>query len=259
MKKTIAGLIGILFIMLIATTNVYAANESINLQINKNEFEKGEEIVLDVEITNAKTTQGVAAMMATIEYDKESLTFEKVKGENGWATPAYNKEIGHLIVDKNSNLNGNEIVMKFTFKVRDGAKQNQSITLKDIVFSGGEEDIEIANATKKFTIKNGVSNSEEDNANEGIAGNKNLGNENENNNISSETNATNELAENNLIEDKVEQTDNTNLKENENAEKKGNMGLIIVGIVLAILILAIFIRIQVVKQRRKRRKKKSSH
>lgn len=248
-KKTIAGLIGILFIMLIATTNVYAANESINLQINKNEFEKGEEIVLDVEITNAKTTQGVAAMMATIEYDKESLTLEKVKGENGWATPAYNKEIGHLIVDKNSNLNGNEIVMKFTFKVRDGAKQNQSITLKDIVFSGGEEDVEIANATKKFTIKNGGVNANQDEEISQSSGDNSNGNSISNNsNINTNTSMSSET--NNNIEN-----NNENFREK---EKKSNLVLIIAIIIVA-LILAVMIRIQVVKKRRQKRRKKKTN
>lgn len=254
MKKTIVGLIGTLLITLIVTTNVYAANEKINLQINKNEFNKDDEIIVNVEIAGIKTARGIAALMSTLEYDKDSLELTKIEGQNGWAKPGYNANNGQLITDKNSDLIGTEIVMKFTFKVKDRAKQSLAIALKDTVVSDGEEDIEIANTTKNFTIKNGIANSNQE---EDINQNP----EENSTGISNETN-------NNIEDNNINQTENTNRVTNNkvennnekssNQEKKSNLGLIIAVIIIALVVIVI-IRIQVVKKRRARRKKRSSH
>lgn len=294
MKKIITGLMFVLLIVLVLSVNVYAANGSINLQSNKSEASKNDEIVVNVEISGVKTTQGVAAMMATLEYDKTSLNLEKIEGQNGWARPGYNENNGQLITDKNNDLAGNEVAIKFTFKVKDGAKENLAVSLKNVVISGGNGDIELANATKNITIKNGSSNSGENNSNGGSTGNQNSGSSNGNsngssssssnqnsgsnkpnhtNNTSTETNATNnELIENNSVENNINEIDNTNenttsnvlentttnnIKENNKTEKKGNTGLIIAGIILVGLLVAILIRIQVVKKRRNRRRKKN--
>jgi len=290
MKKIITGLMFVLLIVLVLSVNVYAANGSINLQSNKSEASKNDEIVVNVEISGVKTTQGVAAMMATLEYDKTSLNLEKIEGQNGWARPGYNENNGQLITDKNNDLSGNEVAIKFTFKVKDGAKENLAVSLKNVVISGGNGDIELANATKNITIKNGSSNSGENNSNGGSTGNQNSGSSNGSsssssnqnsgsnkpnhaNNTSTETNATNnELIENNSVENNINEIDNTNenttsnvlentttnnIKENNKTEKKGNTGLIIAGIILVGLLVAILIRIQVVKKRRNRRRKKN--
>ena len=290
MKKIITGLMFVLLIVLVLSVNVYAANGSINLQSNKSEASKNDEIVVNVEISGVKTTQGVAAMMATLESDKTSLNLEKIEGQNGWARPGYNENNGQLITDKNNDLSGNEVAIKFTFKVKDGAKENLAVSLKNVVISGGNGDIELANATKNITIKNGSSNSGENNSNGGSTGNQNSGSSNGSsssssnqnsgsnkpnhaNNTSTETNATNnELIENNSVENNINEIDNTNenttsnvlentttnnIKENNKTEKKGNTGLIIAGIILVGLLVAILIRIQVVKKRRNRRRKKN--
>lgn len=158
MKKIIVGLSLILLILVSVMGTVYAADPSVSLKTSKNEYAKKEEFTIDVVLSGLTTQKGVAALMATLEYDKDSLTLVKTETQNGWSAPNYNESNGKLITDKNSNVTGTETVLKITFKVNENAKQNLVVTLKNITVSGGDGDIEIARAYKEFTVQNGTTN-----------------------------------------------------------------------------------------------------
>ncbi len=158
MKKIIVGLSLILLILVSVMGTVYAADPNVSLKTSKNEYAKKEEFTIDVVLSGLTTQKGVAALMATLEYDKESLTLVKTEAQNGWSSPNYNEGNGKLIIDKNSNVTGTETVLKITFKVNENAKQNLVVTLKNITASGGSGDIEITRAYKELTVQNGTTN-----------------------------------------------------------------------------------------------------
>ncbi|MCI9178178.1 MAG: hypothetical protein HFJ28_06510 [Clostridia bacterium] len=153
MKKIIVGL-SLVFVMMISIIgNVHAATAKVNMQTAKTEFSKNETVIVDVKLSEIRTTKGAAAFMATLEYDKNSLQLEKMEGQNGWSNnPSYNEANGKLVMDKSNNITNNEDILKLTFKVKETAKSSL-VTLNDISVSGGEGDIEITAVSKNIAVK----------------------------------------------------------------------------------------------------------
>ena len=143
MKKIIVGLVLTLLTAVSIVGTVYAADASANLQTSKSEYTKNEQFTMDLVLSGITTKKGVAALIATLEYDKDSLTLVKTEAQSGWSAPNYNQSNGKLIIDKSGNVNGTETVLKFTFKVKENTKQNLVVTLKNITVSGGSGDIEV--------------------------------------------------------------------------------------------------------------------
>ena len=162
MKKIIVGLVLTLLTAVSIVGNVYAADASANLQTSKSEYTKNEQFTMDLVLSGITTKKGVAALIATLEYDKDSLTLVKTEAQSGWSAPNYNQSNGKLIIDKSGNVNGTETVLKFTFKVKENTKQNLVVTLKNITVSGGSGDIEVPRAYKNITIQNGTVNPKPD-------------------------------------------------------------------------------------------------
>lgn len=152
MKKI--GKIGFILLSIVwIASSVYAASCSMNLQTVKNEFDKNEEFVVDVNVSNIQTEKGIIALGATLEYDKNSLTLQGMSGQNSWANPSYNEANGKLIMDRGSATSSNETILKITFKVKENATGNATITLKNISVSDGVEEIVVPNITKNITVK----------------------------------------------------------------------------------------------------------
>lgn len=154
MRKSIKlGLI--LFGILLFTTNVYAASCSMKMQTSKNEFKKDDEIVVDIAIDKIEAEPGIIALGATLEYNKDSLTLVEMKGQNNWSNPSYNETNGQFAMDAGTLVKNSETVLKIIFKVKDPNIQTSTITLKDIIVSGGIQtgDIPVATMTKTITIK----------------------------------------------------------------------------------------------------------
>lgn len=151
--KSIVKIAFILFSILCVTLCVYAASCNMSLQTAKNEFEKTEEFVVDVNISNIQAEKGIIALGATLEYDKNILSLVGMSGQNSWANPSYNEANGKLVTDRGSLTSSDETVFKITFKVKENSKANTTITLKDIAVSNGMEEIKVANLTKTIDIK----------------------------------------------------------------------------------------------------------
>lgn len=161
--KKVVSLTLILIILNCMIGNVYAAfNCEINLQTNKTEFSKNEEIIVDVNISNIQSDRGVISLGATLEYDKDSLTLVKMEGRNGWETPAegasYNSENGAIAITRSGLGKSNETVFRITFKTTDASKKNLTITLKDITVADGTQPVKITAISKNITIKDESNN-----------------------------------------------------------------------------------------------------
>lgn len=161
MKKIIIGLSLIILFVMGLIGNVNAASAKVTLSTEKpEEITKGSKVEISVNLSNITTTKGVAAFMGTIEYDdKESLKFEKIESQNGWSSGfTYNADNGKIVINKGNNVTQTEAIFKIIFTVTDKAKQNLIVTLKDMTFSEGIEDIEIPSSYIRLTVKEGTQN-----------------------------------------------------------------------------------------------------
>lgn len=161
--KKIASLTLMLIILIGMVGNVYAAFScEISLQMSKTEFNKDEEIIVDVNISNIQSDRGVISLGATLEYDKDSLTLVKMEGKNGWETPAegvsYNPENGAIAITRGGLGKSNETIFRIIFKATDSSRKNPTVTLKDITVADGTQPVKITTVSKNITIKDGNDN-----------------------------------------------------------------------------------------------------
>ena len=144
--------------------NVYATlNCNVNIITAKTEYAKNEEFTVDVNLANIQSEEGIIALGGTLDYDKESLTLEKMEGKNGWANPSYNEVNGKFATDRASVTTSDETVFTITFKVNETSKENVEIALKGITISDGEESNKIELINKTIKIADVTSDTDPDN------------------------------------------------------------------------------------------------
>lgn len=168
MKKVIVFSLSLIFGIMFLITNVYAASSyKVSLNTAKNEFDKNEEVVVNVAISNIQVEKGFIAVGATLEYDKDSLEFVKTSGGDNWSNPSYNENNGKLATDRNDLSKNDETMFSITFKVKEGSKANPTITLKNIEASGGSDtgDVKTDDVTKTITVKGVTTNPNPDDTN----------------------------------------------------------------------------------------------
>lgn len=158
MKKFLKTTIVFLVAVCIFTSAYATFTGVVSLQTNNNEFAKGEEVVVDVKIASIQSDRGIISLGAILEYDKNSLTYVKMEGKNGWETPSYNEANGKLVMGRNSFGSQDETMIQITFKVKQESYQNVAIALKNIAISDGNQETTLTNATKTILIKDGSDN-----------------------------------------------------------------------------------------------------
>ncbi len=151
MKKVIK--IGaVLLIMLSILTNAYAASCTITVQPSNSKVETNKEFSVDVVLSNIQDEKGMITFTARLEYDHTNLTFKKIEGQNGW-NPAYNEENGKIAAERAGGYTkSDETVFRVTFLANGAVNETPKITLTDIVFSNGKEDIDVTAASTTVTI-----------------------------------------------------------------------------------------------------------
>lgn len=242
----------ILFSVICMTVSVYAASCSMGLKTTKNEFSKNDEVVVDVVVDSISDAgEGIIGLKATLEYDKNSLTYEKMEGQNGWETPSYNEENGTFVMLRNDLVNTPETILKMKFKVKDQDTKNATVTLKDITVSGGIDtgDISVSNINKTITIKDATVTPKPDTNTSTNNTNTNTNNTTINTNSIVSTNATkNTSASENKMGNKVVDINNsatTNTMKSGILPKTGSTNIMLV-VVAGLIVLAItfFIKIK---------------
>ncbi len=158
MKKILKLSIVLLIICIVMTGNVFAMECNTSIESQKTGFEVNEEFKVDFCISDIKSNRGAISLQGTLEYDKDSLTLIKIEGKNGWETPtdgaSYNKENGKFAIVRSGAGKNDEVILSITFKVKERAKQNLSINLKDVAIADGDGMAKFANISKAITIKN---------------------------------------------------------------------------------------------------------
>lgn len=176
MKKLVSiGLI--VAIMLIALTgSVYAAPKcDINIVIEKAEYTNGDEFSAIVKLSNIESERGIIALQGVLEYSKESLELKSFEGLNGWTTPikdqSYNAEKGDIVLEilnETGIAKTDKSILKINFKVKEDAKSNATISLKNITMSDLTTPLEIPVKSTNITIKE--KNTNEGDTNQGQIG-----------------------------------------------------------------------------------------
>lgn len=158
MKKISKLSIIMLLIMFCLTANVYAKpNCNINMITEKTEIVKGQELTIDVKLSNIESEKGIIAIEGILEYDKDCLTLSKMKGQNDWSSAidgiSYNSLTGKFVIDKDGLAKNDEVILKIIFTVNSTDKKSTTVKLKDIIVADGTVPAKISEVTKTMTIK----------------------------------------------------------------------------------------------------------
>ncbi len=247
MKKLLKLTLALLVICNIMIGSVYAALScNVSISADKTEFSKGEEFTLNVMISNIQSDRGVISLATTLQYDKDSLTLVKMEGQNGWETPtegtSYNPENGKIAITRNGLGKTDEVIFKMIFKVKEGSKQNLTITLNNLSVADGDQTVKFDNIKKDIVIKEGSQNNSNTNQNTNSGTNQNT-NQNANSGTNQNTNQTsNNKTQNSSSNTTVDKTmTDKRLPQTGNSD---NIWLVILGSVALIVVMYSLIRIK---------------
>ena len=166
-KKAISILLTV--IMLLFTTNVYAANDSFKttLSVNNSSAKRGENVTVTISLNDISIEggeKGIGAYTASLEFDSSVFEYVKTEGTNKWEAPTYQEKriVGNTV--DGEVVNTNQSIGTITFKVKENATLGET-TIKLANFSGSnaETDISSEDTTVKITIvdnENGGSSSQ---------------------------------------------------------------------------------------------------
>lgn len=161
LKLSIMLLIAICIIC--SMKNVYAElNCSVDIKTTEEKLYINDEFVVEFNLSNIQSEQGIISLGATLEYDKESLEIVKIEGKNGWETPtdgtSYNANNGKLAITRSGFAKSDETVFTLTFKVKEESKQNLIVVLRNITIADGTKPVKIEVINKNITITDGIPN-----------------------------------------------------------------------------------------------------
>ena len=141
MKKN-KCLISILLIILIITISgqVSAFSASMKLQ-SSSKLNVGDTVEVTLNISNIDAGDGIDAIAATLEYDKnvfELVTKDSFEGLNNWNLGIYSETTQMLTLLRSSKVNTASDVLKLKLKVKNVTDiQSSNVKFKDITASGG--------------------------------------------------------------------------------------------------------------------------
>lgn len=247
MKRKIITL-SLILVIVTLVSNVYAVSKcKVDLKTDKSEFNKNDELTVNVNLSDIQDEKGIIAVGGTLEYEKNSLELVKMEAQGKWTKPSYNEANGKFVTDRdNSYATKDETLFKITFKVKEESKKDITITLKDISASNGKEDIKTDNVSKAITIKDStVPDTKPGDGNEGNNGSNN-GN-NVGNNIGNNVG-------NNVGNNSGNNSSNNNSIYNNKIPQAGeNNGIIIFCIIVLIAIATTYyIKIKIINKKSKK-------
>ncbi len=169
-KKAISIILTL--IMLLFTTNVYAANDSFKtaLSVNNSSVKRGENVTITISLNDISIEsgeKGIGAYTASLEFNSSVFEYVKTEGTDKWEAPVYQEKriVGNTV--DGEVVNTNQSIGTITFKVKEDATLGET-TVKLTNFSGSNaetdissEDATLGETTVKLTNFSG-SNAETD-------------------------------------------------------------------------------------------------
>lgn len=235
-KKYIISII-IAILLLLASANVYAANDTLKtaLKVDNSQVKKGENVKVTIALSDIAIQsgeKGIGAYTASIDFDSSILEYVSTSETDNWEAPFYQDS---LIIGNTKNY---EVVKTaqdigiITFKVKENAKIGET-TIKLTNFSGSNavSDVDASESSIKISIvennntegntTTGESTTGNEATNENPSGGTTSGNtqvseSNSNNNTqngetSSNNSDTNNVSKENLKPGILPQTGDTNI------------------------------------------------
>lgn len=156
MKKTakIVTILMVAFIMISYISVVNAATVSMTLN-SSSKLKAGDTIEVTLKIGNITAGDGIDAIVASLDYDKnvfEQVTQNNFVGLNQWNVNIYDATTQIFTMTKSAKVNTPTDVLKITLKVKNPVNVNSTtVTIKDISASGGAVDV---GGTGDITVQN---------------------------------------------------------------------------------------------------------
>ncbi len=156
MKKTakIVTILMIAFIIISYASVVNAASVGVTLN-SSSKLKAGDTIEVTLKIGNISAGEGIDAIVASLDYDKnvfEQVTQNNFVGLNQWNVNIYDATTQIFTMTKSAKVNTPSDVLKITLKVKNPVNVNSTtVTIKDISASGGAVDV---GGTGDITVQN---------------------------------------------------------------------------------------------------------
>lgn len=144
MKKITKIIPLMIIIMLLMTISVFAADFSINANLEKQD----KEYILRISLGDlANKGPGITGFICDLEYDKEvfeTVKLEDITAKNGWEDLTYNPDNGAILVLRiNSTNQIGEDILEIKLHEKENAKSgNTEIKITDIQATNSENDLE---------------------------------------------------------------------------------------------------------------------
>lgn len=152
--KKVVKILAVVGMLLMIVTAVNASSAKLGVS-SSSKLKAGEEVVVNVSLTNIDAGNGVSGFVGTLEYDKnvfETVSEENITGANGWSILGYNADNGKITLKRDSDFSegGSILIIKLSVKA-DTSATSANITIKNAQTTDGEEDIELGSST--VTVK----------------------------------------------------------------------------------------------------------
>lgn len=247
MKKI--SLISIFVILAITMLTVVAYADTtgkMEVVADKTEYKNGDQVVVEVKISELESDTGIIGLGGTIEYDKNTLDFEKIEGSGEWGKPTFNEVNGKWISDRSDLTKDKETVFKATFKVKEDADKKVEIKVKEVETSGGAGAFSLSEASTSIDIKKSSSGNGGNNGNNGNGGSGNSGSG------SSSSGSGTSLTATNTTNSTISLDKNVNKTASENLPKAGLPAPIVIVLMSGAIVLAFVFYIKFEKVSRKK-------
>lgn len=263
MKKIISLGLSILLTICLAST-VYATSScKVSLKTSKTNLIKGEEVSVNVVLSNIQDKKGIIGLSAVLEYDEDSLEYVEIEEQEGWEKASYNKKNGIIaILREETYATSNQTVFKIIFKARVKNKEKTEIILKDVRTSNGDKDIKLGDLKSIVTIKTNNDTNDTDNDNSGNNNENNSKPDNNKPNDNNITNNDNNKNESNNVNNSKDDNNSSNNDLNDDIKngklpQTGNTEntilIVVLGIVLFVIIgIILYIKIRKINKIEKR-------
>lgn len=155
--KKVSKILTILMIACILISYAGVVNAaSVSMTLNSSsKLKAGDTIEVTLKIGNITAGDGIDAIVASLDYDKnvfEQVTQSNFVGLNQWNVNIYDATTQIFTMTKSAKVNTPTDVLKITLKVKNPVNVNSTtITIKDISASGGAVDV---GGTGDITVQN---------------------------------------------------------------------------------------------------------
>lgn len=142
MKKTlkIVSVLLLLWTIISFASIVNAATAQMALN-STSKLKAGDTVEVTLRIANIQAGEGIDAIVATLDYDKnvfEQVLQENFTGMNQWSVNLYSTDTGIFTMTRSSKVNTTSDVLKIKLRAKSAVSANSTeIKLKDITASGG--------------------------------------------------------------------------------------------------------------------------